>query len=126
MISSAGEAAEVLRIETQWAECALKGDTAGLSSIYSDDLKYVHATGVVDTKQGLLSAIESRAAVYQSIDSEDMDVRVIGDVAVVTSRARIQVKIGGQELKFQALFLRVYLKGNGSWRLAYHQGTRLS
>ena len=126
MISSPADAAEVLRIERQWATDALKGDTAGLSRIFSDDLKYVHATGVVETKQALLSAIESRAAVYESIDSEDVDVRVIGDAAVVTSSNRLQVKIGGQELKLQARFLRVYLKEKGSWRLTYHQGTRIT
>ena len=126
MISSAAETAEILRIEKQWAVDAVKGDTAALSSIFSDDLKYVHATGVVETKQALLSALESRTAVYQAIDSEDVDVRVIGDVAVVTSKTRIHVKIGGQEIKLQALFLRVYLKEIGSWRLAYHQGTRIS
>lgn len=110
MTSSATEAAEVLRIEKQWAVDALNGDTAGLSRIFSDDLKYVHATGVVETKQSVLSAIESKAAVYQSIDSQDMDVRVIGDAAVVTSNTRFQVKIRGQEFKHWRYFCASTLK----------------
>ena len=79
----------------------------------------------MQTKQAFLSAIKSRETIYESIDSEDLDVRVIGDAAVLTSNTRIQVRTGGQELHFRARFLRVYLRGNGSWRLAYHQSTRL-
>lgn len=125
MLSSAADIIEVRRLDRQWAEDATRGDTVALGRIFADELRYVHMTGAIDTKQTLMSAIESRDVVYDSIDSEDVDVRVIGDAAVLTSRTRLQIRTGGRKDSFQGQFLRVYLRGNGGWQLAFHQGTRL-
>ena len=103
MTPAADDASEVKKLDNQWAEDAIKGDTVALSRLLTDDLRYVHSNGAIDTKQTLVSAIASGALVYKSIDSEDVEVRIIGSAAVLTSTTRLRIKSRGDEHDFQAL-----------------------
>jgi len=126
MTPAADDASEVKKLDNQWAEDAIKGDTVALSRLLTDDLRYVHSNGAIDTKQTLVSAIASGALVYESIDSEDVEVRIIGSAAVLTSTTRLRIKSRGDEHDFQARFLRVYVRDDGAWRLAFHQGAKIA
>ena len=126
MIPTAADIAEVKKLDRQWADDVTRGDTVALSRVLADELRYVHSNGSIDTKQSLVAAIASRDLVYHSIESEDVDVRVIGNAALLTSTTRLRIMAGGREQDFQARFLRVYLRENSGWQLAFHQGTRLS
>ena len=126
MTPAADDVAEVKKLDRQFAEEATKGDTAALSHLLADDLRYVHSSGAIDTKQTLVSAIASGALVYHAIDSEDVEVRIIGSAAVLTSTTRLRINSRGQERDFLARFMRVYTKEDGAWRLAFHQGSKLA
>ena len=125
MTTSDSDRRQVQELDRRCAEFAIQGDAAALSSILADDLRYVHATGTVDTKQSLVASIASGAVEYVSIESEDVEVRVIGDAAILTSSGRLHVRARGNEIKLRGLFLRVYVKGAEGWKLTFHQGTRL-
>ena len=117
--------AEVKDLDRQFADAALKGDLSTLSRILADEVIYVHANGAIDTKQSFIAALASGSRAYLAIDSLDVDARLIGDVAVLTSLTRLHVKAGGSELDLRARFLRVYIRGTDGWKLTYHQGTGL-
>jgi ketosteroid isomerase-like protein len=126
MTPAADDVADVKKLDRQWAEYATKGDTAALSRLLADDVRYVHSSGAIDTKQTLVSTIASGALVYHAIDSEDVQVRIIGSAAILTSTTRLRVNSHGQEHDFQARFLRVYVRTDSAWRLAFHQGSKIT
>ena len=126
MIPAADDVAEVKKLDLQWAADAIKGDTVALSRLLADDLRYVHSSGAIDTKHTLVSAIASGALVYHAIDSEDVEVRIIGSAAVLTSTTRLRINSHGQERDFLARFMRVYVRDDGAWRLAFHQGSKIA
>src|ERR1051326_3986281 len=110
----ADDAADVTKVDQQWADAVIHSDGATLGKIMADDLRYVHGNGSLQTKQQFLADVKSGGMVYHSLDAGDRKVRVIGSAAVVTESPRIKILMAGQEQDFTARFLRVYEKRNGS------------
>jgi len=121
----ADDVSDLKNMDQRWADATVKKDAAALGAILADDLRYVHGNGSIENKQQFLAALKTGDMVYHSIDFQDVAVRVLGETAVVTSTPRIRIKMGSQELAFQARFLRVYLKRKGVWQITFHQATRL-
>lgn len=104
------------------------GDVAALSSLLTDDLTYTHTTGQVETKEQFLAGISSGKLDYQSIQPSEVQVRIYGtagDTAVMTGRAEMKVNAQGRDLAFASRFTSVWVKGDGGWRMAAWQSTRL-
>ncbi len=116
---------QVRKTDQQWADATLHGDAAALNRIMADDLRYVHGNASVQNKKEFIDSLKTGDLVYHSIDMQEVDVRVFGDSAIVMSKPRMSIKMGGQEQKFEARFLRVYVKRKGTWQLLAHQATRL-
>ncbi len=122
----ADDAAEqVKKVDQQWANATLHRDAAALDRILADDLKYVHGNASVQNKQQFIDSLKSGDLIYHSIDFEEVDVRVLGDSAVLMSKSRLSIKMNGQEQKFEVRFLRVYVKRKGAWQMLAHQATRI-
>jgi len=77
--------AEILAVEDRRIAALLAVDLATLADLYDDTLVHIHAPGLVHTKAQLLEHVATRKA-YLGIEREDLTVRVLGDVAVVTGR----------------------------------------
>ena len=121
----ADDASEVKKADQQWADAILRRDAAALNRILADDLRYVHGNASVQNKKEFLDALKSGDLAYHTFDFQEVDVRVFGDTAVVMSKPRMSITMNGQEQKFEARFLRVYVKRQGTWQLLAHQATRL-
>ncbi len=63
---------------------------------------------------------------FDAIDTDDVQVSVHGDTAVVTGRANVKGKMGaGQDISGQYRYMRVYTKDNGRWRAVASQTTSI-
>jgi len=125
-LAFADDAAEqVKKVDHQWAEATLHRDAAALDRILADDLKYVHGNATVMNKKEFIDSLKSGDLLYHSIDFEEEDARVAGEMAVVMSKLRLHITMDGQDQKFEVRFLRVYVKRKGSWQMLAHQATRL-
>src|SRR5262245_25015749 len=121
----ADDVSDVKKTDQQWADAILRRDAATLDRILADDLRYVHGNASVQNKKEFLDSIKAGDLAYHTFEFQDVDVRVFGDTAVVMSKPRMSITMNGQDQKFEARFLRVYVKRGGVWRLVAHQATRL-
>ena len=112
---------EILALETRRIEAMVKGDVATLEEILADDLIYTHTTARLDTKASFIDAIKTGRSNYRSVDTSGVEVRDLGDTAVVTGHAKFHVG----ENKFEARFIDVYAKRNGAWQMVAWQSTRV-
>jgi len=113
---------ELKSLEQARSEAIRTGDLATLGRIYADDFQGVTTTGVPVDKEKLMS-------VFRSVDprvtyaNEDIRVRVIGQVALVsglvTGRAEGEVVSAFR-------YLHVYIQREGRWRLSTGQSTNVS
>ena len=120
------EAEAVRQAERAWAQAALKGDAAALDKILADDMTHTHGGGRTESKAQFLEAIRSGAQKYEAIDYGEINVRVYGNTAIVTSEPNIRTINSGQPSSSHSRFLHVYVKQGGVWRLVAHQSTRMT
>jgi hypothetical protein len=116
---------QIRQVENRRIQAMVKADTGELNQILADDLTYTHSSGQVDSKSQLMESLKSGARKYQAIEPDDVKVRVYGDTAIVTGKAKLKTVSKGQESSFQVRFTDVYAKRNGHWQMVAWQSTRL-
>jgi ketosteroid isomerase-like protein len=100
-------------------------DMEALERFLADDLTYSHTTGWTETKSEFLSTVESRKIDYVSMSPEDLEVRVYGDVAVMTGLSKMQGAVGDRKVSFTIRFLDVSRRVGDSWQLVAWQSVRM-
>ena len=104
----------------------IAADRAALTSLLGDDLTYTHSSGRLDGKAAIIEAITSGKTQYHTMVPEDVQVRLYGDVAVLTGRAAVNVTNDGQLLDLKLRFMSVYVKRDGRWQFVAWQSTRVA
>lgn len=115
---------EVLRVEREWARALTARDLDALRRIYADDLVYVHSGGNAETKPEFLARVESGGLRYQKVELVEPKVRVYGDAAVVNGTFDVDVQVDGRPVSTRVVYVHVYARQDGRWRLVAHQTTR--
>ena len=115
----------IIDLDRKRMDAMCQKDAATLEAILADDLVYTHSSARLDTKQSLIGGMSSGAAVYQSIETSDVEARDYGGAVVLTGAARIQVNANGKPLTLNVRFTDVYVNRNGQWQMVAWQSTRL-
>ncbi|MCS6805026.1 MAG: nuclear transport factor 2 family protein [Acidobacteriota bacterium] len=123
-MSAAEEAVRMAQIRR--FEAMMRGQVKLLERLLDDDLTYTHSSGIVDTKADLLHSLQAGAIRYDSIEADDIQIRLYGQTAVVTGQARMKVRRQGQPLDFRVRFTEVYVKRNNQWLLIAWQSTEIN
>lgn len=101
------------------------GDRARLEAIFSDDLRYAHSSGHVDTKVSYMEALVSHSTVYESFDYQNRTfLPAAPGIALMTGRVLIHSRNGDQKQVFDLNFLAVWREENGKWRFLAWQSCR--
>src|SRR5215472_9668985 len=70
----------------------LSGDVSKLSPILSDELRYAHSSGAVDSKASFLESLASGKLKYAQFDYRERNFTMVAPhVAVMTGRANVRV-----------------------------------
>ena len=83
---SSGVADEIKKLEQQRNEAILKGDTATLEKLTSDDYTNTTAQGKIEKKADIMDGFKSGKIKFESRELSDLDVRMYGNTAVVTGQ----------------------------------------
>jgi hypothetical protein len=117
---SAADEKAVLAAEKQYADAMVKGDTAVLEKLLSDDLSYTHSNVLMETKADVLKAISSGKTKYKSIDYKTTQVRQYGDM-IITNHSMVFAQ---PERINNVYVTMVWVKQRGGWQLVQRQATR--
>ena len=101
-------------------------DIDSLQQFLAEDLSYAHTTGWVETKQGFLSTVASEVIDYQSVIPRDVQVRIYGDIAVITGLSEMKLAVRGEPVNLTIRFLDVSRRVGQSWQLVAWQSVRLT
>ena len=115
----------VRRVESTRFDAMVRNDLVLLAQLLTDDLTYVHSSGETESKTALLTTLRERRLVYDSIIPSDVTVRIEGTSAIVTGRARIQRRSGGEIRRPTVRFTDVYVQRAGRWRTVVWQSTTI-
>jgi ketosteroid isomerase-like protein len=107
---------EIRQIESDWGEAFERGDMATLDRLMADDYILTDPLGNVRSKAESLAAIKTNELRFESTESDNINVRVIGDTAVVTGRSRFRGRYKGWPMTGQYQYTDVLVKRSGSWQ----------
>ncbi|HEV7350579.1 nuclear transport factor 2 family protein [Telluribacter sp.] len=111
-------------IET-WKNAVLTRNEAALRSILAEELSYGHSSGLIETKAEFLDVILNRKSVFETLEMPDMEIKIVGNTAVVRNKMFADVVTGGVRNKTNLGVLQVWTRGQNGWQLLARQGFKL-
>src|ERR687883_10712 len=107
----------IRRLDDERIQAQIHADAAALNRLYADDFIGVGPSGTVRIKAEVISDFTSGDLKFQSITTDDVQVRVYGDTAVETGRSTMNGQDRGKIVPRDTRFTRVWVKQQGRWRL---------
>ena len=107
----------IRQVDNERIQAQIHADAAALDRIYADDFIGIGPSGTVRTKAQVISDFTSGNLKFQSITTDDVQVRVYGDTAVETGRSTMNGQDKGKAVPRDNRFTRVWVKQQGRWRL---------
>ena len=114
---------QVIATDEQRMDALRRGDPAPLERIYADDYTLVTGLGQVRSKVDQINELKSGALRYADIRSVERQVRLYGDVAVVVSRQKADIRQGSHRITGDERVTRVYKNFDGQWKVISTQAT---
>ncbi|HET7747372.1 MAG TPA: nuclear transport factor 2 family protein [Vicinamibacteria bacterium] len=117
---------EIRALDDRRMKAMVDADVETLRSILHDDLTYVHTrAGELETKAEFLQRLKTGDLDYKSMRKEEVRVRVMDCMALVTGRLFADVRSHGQDLSLQVRFTAAYSRQGDAWQLVAWQSTRI-
>ncbi|MFW9849711.1 MAG: nuclear transport factor 2 family protein [Candidatus Thorarchaeota archaeon] len=117
---------EVLQIEENWTEAHRQMNLDIIESIMADDYMKIQHNGNVIAKSESLAWYRSIQHNWESARSDQYNVRIYGDTAVVIGRWNAKGTTDGRMFDYSARFMSVYVKRMGRWQMVAEQSTPIS
>src|SRR5213592_1392392 len=107
----------IRQLDNERIQAQIGADAVALDRIYANDFIGVGPSGTVRTKAQVISDFTSGDLKFQSITTDDVQVRVYGNTAVETGRSTMNGQDRGKAVPRDTRFTRVWVKQQGRWRL---------
>lgn len=122
---TASVVAELTRQSDAWDKAIVRKDTAAIAGNMSEDFRQIASNGDVANKETFVRSITAADLVIDPYTVEDFDVRVYGDVALLSGRTRMTGREGGTPFTTHYRYIDVYVRTKGTWKVCSVQTTRL-
>ena len=104
----------------------LTPNQATLDKVLSDDLRYAHSNGKVDTKASLTASLLGGEAKYLSYKYTERTFRFPApDVAVMAGRLEVQAKVDGVSMTTGISYLAVWRLEKDGWKFFAWQSCKI-
>ncbi len=120
--NSADEQA-LIKIQHEWAEARMKGDSSYTRRLEAENCTVVWPDGSIVNKREDLKSMTGDI-VFAEFKIDDLQVRLYGDTAIVVGQGTIRAHEGNQNLlggKF--VWTDTFVKQNGAWKVVASQVT---
>ena len=102
------------------------GDRAKLDAVFSDDLRYAHSNGIVDTKTSFIDILSAGKTKYVGYDYEEQNFTFPAPgIALMTGRAHVKAESECKAMDAVLSFLAVWREEKGQWRFLAWQSCKL-
>lgn len=119
-------AIELTRQADAWDAAIIRKDMAAVAANMAPDYRHIRDNGDVADGPGFLAAIGSPKLIIAPYKVEDFDVRIYGDVALLTGRTRMTGSYDGKPFKSHYRYIDVYVRRDGKWKVSSVQITPMA
>ena len=117
----------IRQLDRERIQAQIGADAVALDRIYAEDFIGVGPSGTVRTKAQVISDFTSGDLKFQSITTDEVQVRVYENTAVETGLSTMVGQDKGKSVPRDTRFTRVWVRQQGRWRLvANHYSLRIT
>lgn len=104
-------------LENRRIAALVSADLAVLDGLLADDLVHVHGTGKIDDKEEYLRGVAGKYK-FHAIRRGDLNIRVFGDLAIVTGRLSQTVSLQGDDrlIDVDAIVTQTWIRDKDDWK----------
>jgi ketosteroid isomerase-like protein len=107
---------EVKQVEYEWGDAFERRDMATLDRLMSDEYILTDPLGNVRSKAESLAALKTNEIHFESTRSDNVNVLIYGDTAVVTGRSTFKGRYKGWPMGGRYQYTDVLVKREGCWQ----------
>lgn len=120
------QVAAVIQAEQRLAAAHITLDIAIIDRLLHPDYRIIQPSGLQETKAQVLASLQSDNRHWDLAESDEMDVRLYGDTAVVTGRWRGRGRNGATAFDYRAYFLSIWIHEGDEWRNVAYMATEVA
>jgi ketosteroid isomerase-like protein len=116
----------IKQLEQEIGDAMVARNIEKLNQTYANDWATIGSSGKIFTKESLLDDFRSGKHKLVSFENGPMDVRVLGDVAMVQASVNEKRIQGGKDISGEFVFVDLLKKRAGKWVIVRTLGARVS
>jgi ketosteroid isomerase-like protein len=120
---SASVEEHLMKLERDAVDAMKRNDISFLENLEAPDYLFIDPAGMVHTREEDLAIARSGDLKIESMNIDEMKVRVYGDTAVVTGQSTVKGAFKTQDISGKYRWTDVFVKRNGKWQLVNAQLT---
>ena len=91
----------------------------------AEDFRQIDGAGNVETKASFVESLVDPALTIEPYTVEEFEVRLYGDVALLSGRTRMSGQYDGKPFKTHYRYIDVYVRRGGGWKIVSVQISKL-
>jgi ketosteroid isomerase-like protein len=108
-----------------WDKAIVRKDQRAIEANMAEDFRQIDGAGNVETKASFVADIVSPDLTINPYTVEDFDVRLYGDVALLSGRTRMTGTYQGKPFTSHYRYIDIYVKRDGAWKIVSVQISRI-
>jgi len=117
---------QIAALEERLYVAQVAGVVADIEPMLSGELRYLHSTGVAESRDEYLRGVAGGLYEYGEIASRDMRLNVSADLAIQDGIVDMTVSAhGAKKTLIHLLFCLVLRREGAQWKLLFRQATRI-
>ena len=108
-----------------WDKAIVRKDRAAIAANMADDFRSIDGAATVENKTVFVDGLMDPKLTINPYTVEDFDVRLFGDVALLSGRTRMTGTSDGKPFTSHYRYIDIYARRNGRWQIVSVQITRI-
>ena len=116
---------QLIRQAHAWDQAIVRKDLAGITGNMTEDFRQIDDDADIETKTSFVAGLMSHKLTINPYTVEDFEVRLYGDMALLSGRTRMTGHYDGKTFASHYRYIDVYVRTNGVRKIASVQITRM-
>jgi len=127
-VQSADPPAIIAQLTSQadlWDQAIVRKDRAAIEQNMAEDFRQIDGSGNVESKASFVNDLMSPDLQIDPYTVEEFDVRLYGDVALLSGRTRMTGRYEGKPFTSHYRYIDIYARRDGAWKIVSVQISRI-
>ena len=108
-----------------WDQAIVRKDRVAIEANMADDFRQIDGAGNIETKASFIADLVSPDLRINPYTVEDFEVRLYGDVALLSGRTRMTGSYQGKPFSSHYRYIDIYVQRGGTWKIVSVQISRM-